>query len=76
MNIEAIRVKRGLELKAFRLEVGLTQLKLSELSGLTRSTIIKIETGLIGWNVDSEILYFETLKNHDNGTRNNKLQLE
>lgn len=62
MDIYSIRVKRGFELKAFRKESGITQLRLAQLSGLTRQTIINIEKGTIGWNIDSEILYFETLK--------------
>lgn len=64
MDISAIRIKRGNELRSYRIEKRLTQLQLSQLSGLTRSTIIKIESGLIGWNIDSEILYFETIKNY------------
>lgn len=62
MDISPARLRRSKELKAFRKEVGLTQVKLSELSGLTRTTIVAIEKGTIGWNVDSELLYFETLK--------------
>lgn len=62
MDINPIRIKRGNELKSYRKEIGITQLELSIRSGLTRATIIAIERGTIGWNVDSEILYFETLK--------------
>lgn len=64
MDIQAARKRRANELKNFRLETGLTQLKLSELSGLTQSTISKIERGIVAWSIDNELIYFETLKNH------------
>jgi DNA-binding XRE family transcriptional regulator len=62
MDISPIRLKRASELRSFRKEVGITQEQLAVKSGLTRATVIAIEKGTIGWNVDSEILYFETLK--------------
>jgi DNA-binding XRE family transcriptional regulator len=62
MKIDPIRKKRAYELKQARIEKGINRVELSELSGLSRTTIIRIETGSIGWNVDSEIIYFETIK--------------
>lgn len=64
MNLHPARKRRATELKKMRLEVGITQVELSALSGLTQATISRIETGEIGWNIDSEIIYFETLNNY------------
>lgn len=64
MNVHPVRIKRASELKQMRLEKGITQMELMAISGLTQATISRIETGKIGWNVDSEIIYFETLKNY------------
>lgn len=63
MNLHPIRKKRALELKQMRLDRHITQMELSALSGLTQATISRIETGEIGWNIDSELIYFETLNN-------------
>jgi transcriptional regulator with XRE-family HTH domain len=65
MNINSIRKQRASELKNFRLENNLSRQALQRLSGLSRTTIIRIENGTIGWTVDSEIIYFETLKNYN-----------
>lgn len=64
MNINPIRLQRANELKQMRIELNITRHKLSELSGLHLATIYRIESGTIGWNVDSELIYFETLKNY------------
>lgn len=64
MDIIAIRKERAKILKEYRIEIGLTKTELSNLSGLHRTTIDSIESGTIGWNIDSELIYFETLKNH------------
>jgi transcriptional regulator with XRE-family HTH domain len=61
MDLNPIRKKRADELKQMRLEKNISQEKLSEISGLHRATIARIESGRIGWNVDSEFVYFETL---------------
>lgn len=63
MKIDPIRKKRSEELRQMRLDKGVSQEYVSTISGLSRTTIIRIENGTIGWNIDSEILYFETLKN-------------
>lgn len=63
MKIDPIRKRRAEELKQMRLEKGVSQEYLSTISGLSRTTIIRIENGKIGWNIDSEILYFEAIKN-------------
>lgn len=63
MNIDQERQRRGLELKVMRIKKMITQDDLSKLSGLTKKTIGKIERGDTGWNIDSEIIYLETLKN-------------
>jgi len=61
MNINPIREKRAHELKQMRIEKNISQEKLSEISGLHRATIARIESGKIGWNIDSELVYFTTL---------------
>lgn len=63
MDIIAIRKNRANELRQMRLEKNISQEKLSEISGLHRATIVRIESGLIGWNIDSELIYFATLNN-------------
>lgn len=63
MDVCAIRKKRGLELKEFRIEKNLSIDTLSKLSGLHRATIYRIESGET-WNIDSEIIYFETVRNY------------
>lgn len=63
MNIEAIRKLRGLRIRQLRKDNNLTQDELAKLSGVARQTIITIEAGENSWNVDSEILILETLKN-------------
>lgn len=62
MDINSARKKRGFELKQMRLECNITQVELSTISSLTQATISRIESGTIGWNIDSELIYFETLK--------------
>lgn len=62
MKIDTIRLTRSSELKQMRLDRNVGKVQLSELSGLHLATIYRIESGLIGWNVDSEIIYIETLK--------------
>lgn len=66
MDVEPIRKKRSRELRLLRVDCKLTQTELSTLSGLTQSTISKIERGIVSWSIDNEILYFETLKNYMN----------
>lgn len=63
MNINLIRKKRADELKQIRIEKNISQEQLSEKSGLHRATISRIESGKIGWNIDSELVYFTTLQN-------------
>lgn len=63
MDIEPIRQRRSRELRLMRRDCGISQTKLSSLSGLTQSTISKIERGLVSWSIDNEILFYETLKN-------------
>lgn len=65
MNISPIRLKRAAELKQMRLDLNITRNKLSTLSGLHLATIYRIESGTIGWNVDSEFVYFLTLKKYE-----------
>lgn len=64
MDINPIRKKRAVELKQMRIEKCVNRKQMSEISGLSRTTIIRIENGRIGWNIDSELIYFETLKNY------------
>lgn len=64
MKLDPLRKKRGNELRQFRIEKKLNQQQLALLSGLSTRTIMRIENGTIGWNIDSEILYFEALKNY------------
>lgn len=64
MNINPIRKQRSFELMQMRLEAKITRNKLSTISGLHLATIYRIESGDIGWNVDSEFIYFLTLKNY------------
>jgi len=68
MNVNEIRKRRADELKAFRLEKGMSKALLQRSSGLSKMTINRIESGTIGWNIDSEMIYFETVKNHVNAS--------
>lgn len=66
MDIEPLRKVKSRQLRLFRIECNVTQVQLSALSGLTQSTISKIERGLVSWSIDNEIIYFETLKKYVN----------
>jgi transcriptional regulator with XRE-family HTH domain len=57
MNLAEVRKQRASQLKSLRLKKRLSRVALSELSGLNRTTIIRLETGNAGWNVDSELIY-------------------
>lgn len=61
-NIDRIRKLRALQIKQLRTEKKLTQDELAKLSGVDRKTIMSMESGENGWNVDSEILILEALK--------------
>ena len=61
MDVEPIRKRRSRELRLMRVDCNITQVQLSALSGLTQSTISKIERGIVSWSIDNEIIYFETL---------------
>jgi DNA-binding XRE family transcriptional regulator len=56
------RKVRALALRQVRLKRGMSKISLSRKSGLTRWTIDRIEAGEKSWNIDSEIIYTETLK--------------
>lgn len=60
-NICKLREKRAAELKKLRKQKRITQEKLSQLAGITRSTISKLENGEDSWNADSEMLYLAAL---------------
>lgn len=66
MNVEPFRKLKSRQLRTLRIECGVTQVQLSTLSGLTQSTISKIERGIVAWSIDNEIIYFETLQKYLN----------
>lgn len=57
------RKERANELKQLRIKAGLSQVRVFELSGLTTKTIHTIECGEKSWNIDSEIIYINTILN-------------
>jgi transcriptional regulator with XRE-family HTH domain len=71
MNVEPYRKMRSRELRLMRVDCKITQVQLSALSGLTQSTISKIERGIVSWSIDNEILYFETLKKYIDEKKDN-----
>lgn len=52
MDETSSRVRIGLSIKSVRQRKGLTQEQLAELSGITRSTISKIEAGKFNASID------------------------
>lgn len=60
------RKERANELRNMRVEAGLTQTKIFELSGLRTNTIRAIENGDRSWNIDSEIIYVKTILKFQN----------
>lgn len=63
MNINNLRKLRALLLLSTRKEMKMTQERMAELSGLSRATIVRLESGKNSCNQDSELIYLETLKN-------------
>lgn len=61
MNILRERKQRAYNLKDLRLNSGLTQIKLSELSGLSQCAISKLERGNVSWSIDTELIYTQTI---------------
>jgi len=66
MDVEPFRKLKSRQLRLFRIDCKVTQVQLSLLSGLTQSTISKIERGIVAWSIDNEIIYLETLKKYMN----------
>ena len=59
MELNELRKTRGEQLKAQR-EVGnISKSQLSRRSGISRSTIDRIENGEGSWNIDTELLYIK-----------------
>ena len=56
------RKHRSLLLKAMRTSKGISKSKLSKISGLAKDTIARIESGDKDWNIGSEIIYCDCLK--------------
>ena len=54
----------GAELQKLRIEKKLTRKDLAGLSGLSRNTIYRMETGLTAVTTDCIIIYKHTLQNH------------
>lgn len=65
IDIHLLRKQRGIELKELRCESGLNHSQLSALSGISRTTISKIENAKIGWSVNVEIIFVETIKTYN-----------
>lgn len=61
MNVCRERKERASNLKDLRLSTGLTQIKLSELSGLKQCTISKLERGNVAWSIDTELIYTNSI---------------
>lgn len=55
------RKARANNLRLIRMSYEITKSDLSRKSGLSRACIDRIESGIKPWNVDSEIIYIETL---------------
>lgn len=62
MNINQLRQQRSAELKKMRTDKNVGKFEMSQLSGLHPATIYRIESGEVSWNIDTEIIYIETLK--------------
>jgi DNA-binding XRE family transcriptional regulator len=61
-TLSTLRIKRALQLRAFRIQSKMTKSALSRKSGLCRNCINAIESGSKPWNIDSELIYLESLK--------------
>lgn len=62
-----LRKKRGEALRMARRLVKFSKVRLSQLSGLSRSTITNMEAGKSSWTIDTEMIYLapinENIKN-------------
>jgi len=65
IDIHLKRKQRGLELKELRCQSGLSQTQLAKISGLGQNTISQIESAKIGWSVNVEIIYVETINEYN-----------
>lgn len=67
--IDYERAKRSAELLALRTNKGIGKVELSVYSGLHLATIYRLESGKIGWKIDSEIIYREAINRYDTLTK-------
>ena len=59
MEINELRKKRGAQLKEKRESSNISKSQLSRRTGISRSTIDRIENGKGSWNIDTELLYIK-----------------
>jgi DNA-binding XRE family transcriptional regulator len=59
--LSSLRIKKALQLRALRMQSKMTKSALSRKSGLNRNTIDRIESGSGPWNVDSELIYLDSI---------------
>ena len=65
ITIQSLRAERSVGLKKMRTDKGITRKQLSDYSNLHLCTIYRIESGETSYNIDSEIIYIESIKNYD-----------
>lgn len=75
MNVENMRVERGLELKRLRKSKGITQVDMAKKSGVSLPTIIRMEKGKKNWRIDCELVFRHVLSGMPDKTpkKNNRI---
>jgi hypothetical protein len=68
--LHSLRKERAIKLRKMAIDAGLTQVKIFELSGLRTNTIRTMWTGNNSWNIDSEIIYINTILTYLNTLTN------
>jgi len=62
IELSDLRKKRASALLFARKRLRITKLKLSQVTGLSRPTIDRIESGEYSWSIDTEMIYLSGLK--------------
>lgn len=57
------RKLRGRQLRIMRVNSGLTQIGLANISTISQKTISKIERGLVSWSIDTELIFTYAINN-------------
>jgi transcriptional regulator with XRE-family HTH domain len=75
MNVENLRIQRGVELKKLRKSKGITQEGIAKLIGVSLATIIRMERGKKNWGIDWELRFRHTLSTMPDKLDQNRIRL-